>query len=354
MGSGALVLGCNTRTSREVTHPSSTLAQARLTAETSREVTHPNTTLAQTRLMRSSDGIRCISAARLRTKTAEFGPEKLPPYSPPFMVSGPFRNGAMGDVVPHGSKVMRFPRVQPRGLPRRSPILVLLSPKHSYLLCSDGIQCIRAGMIAPVTRLRVKTAEFGPEKLPPYSPPFMVSGPFRNGAMDDVVPHGSKVMSTLSCGVLMRSGALVLVNGVKKASKQPENRLGSFLRPLTFCSPASRLMALRKHQKQPENPIGILFYVPYLSAARLRVKTAEFGPEKLPSLFTALYGFWAFPKWCYGRRSSSRVKTAEFGPEKLPPLFTALYGFWAFPKWGATRGLPGRSPILVLLSPKHA
>nr|VDD10695.1 unnamed protein product [Brassica oleracea] len=25
------------------------------------------------------------------------------------MVSGRFRNGAMGDVVPHGSKVMRFP-----------------------------------------------------------------------------------------------------------------------------------------------------------------------------------------------------------------------------------------------------
>ncbi|WZZ51222.1 hypothetical protein YC2023_051336 [Brassica napus] len=122
-------------------------------------------------------------------------------------------------------------------------------------------------------------------------------------------------------------------------------------------------MALRKHQKQPENPIGILFYVPYLSAARLRVKTAEFGAEKLPSLFTALYGIWAFPKWSYGRRSSSRasrlmalrkhqkqpenpigilfyvpyvsaarlrVKTAEFGPEKLASLFTSLYGFWLF------------------------
>ncbi|WZZ51235.1 hypothetical protein YC2023_051342 [Brassica napus] len=175
-------------------------------------------------------------------------------------------------------------------------------------------------------------------------------------------------------------------------------------------------MVLRKHQKQPENQIGILFYVPYLSAARLRVKTAEFGAEKLPSLFTALYGIWAFPKWSYGRRSSSRasrlmalrkhqkqpenpigilfyvpylsaarlrVKTAEFGPEKLAILFTALYGFWAFPKWycgrrsssrfksyevskfrlalgrkikikrGSTRGLPGRSPVLVLLSPKH-
>ncbi|WZZ51212.1 hypothetical protein YC2023_051319 [Brassica napus] len=91
-------------------------------------------------------------------------------------------------------------------------------------------------------------------------------------------------------------------------------------------------MALRKHPKQPENPIGILFYAPYLSAARLRVKTAEFGPEKLASLFNALYGFWAFPKWSYGR-PRLRVKTAAFGAEKLPRLFTALYGFWAFPKW---------------------
>ena len=76
-------------------------------------------------------------------------------------------------------------------------------------------------------------------------------------------------------------------------------------------------MALRKHQKQPENPIGILFYVPYVSAARLRVKTAEFGPEKLPPLFTALYGFWAFPKWCYGRRSSSRFKSYEVSKFRL-------------------------------------
>ncbi|WZZ52489.1 hypothetical protein YC2023_052596 [Brassica napus] len=83
----------------------------------------------------------------------------------------------------------------------------------------------------------------------------------------------------------------------------------------------AELMALRKHQKQPENPIWDPFLrplsfcspfeVPYLSAARLRVKTAEFGPEKLPPLFTALYGFWAFPKWCYGRRSSSRFKSYE-------------------------------------------
>ena len=38
-----------------------------------------------------------------------------------------------------------------RALPKRSPILVLLSPKHVYLRSSDGIRCISAGMIAPVT-----------------------------------------------------------------------------------------------------------------------------------------------------------------------------------------------------------
>ena len=37
-----------------------------------------------------------------------------------------------------------------RGLPWRSPILVLLSPKHDYLRSSDGIWCISTGMIAPV------------------------------------------------------------------------------------------------------------------------------------------------------------------------------------------------------------
>src|SRR5664279_1235538 len=35
-----------------------------------------------------------------------------------------------------------------RGLPRRSPILVLLSPKHAQLRSSDGIRCFSAGMIA--------------------------------------------------------------------------------------------------------------------------------------------------------------------------------------------------------------
>ncbi|WZZ51210.1 hypothetical protein YC2023_051317 [Brassica napus] len=109
-------------------------------------------------------------------------------------------------------------------------------------------------------------------------------------------------------------------------------------------------MALRKHQKQPENPMGILFYVPYLSTARLKVKTAESGAEKLACLFTALYGFWAFPKWYCGRRSYSRFKSYEvskfrlvLGQKKIKIKI----------KRGATRGLPGRSPVQVLLSPKH-
>jgi hypothetical protein len=44
-----------------------------------------------------------------------------------------------------------------RGLPSRSPILVLLSPKHASLRSSDGIRCISTGMIAPVSRVTQKT-----------------------------------------------------------------------------------------------------------------------------------------------------------------------------------------------------
>ena len=36
-----------------------------------------------------------------------------------------------------------------RGLPKWSPNLVLLSPKHAWLWSSDGIRCISASMIAP-------------------------------------------------------------------------------------------------------------------------------------------------------------------------------------------------------------
>ncbi|KAF1898465.1 hypothetical protein Lal_00042160 [Lupinus albus] len=40
-----------------------------------------------------------------------------------------------------------------RGLPRRSPILVLLSPKHAYLRSSDGIRCISAGSYVGIRRI---------------------------------------------------------------------------------------------------------------------------------------------------------------------------------------------------------
>ncbi|WZZ20532.1 hypothetical protein YC2023_121920 [Brassica napus] len=52
-------------------------------------------------------------------------------------------------------------------------------------------------------------------------------------------------------------------------------------------------------------------------AARLRVKTAEFGAEKSRRPLTALDGFWAFPKWFCGRRSSSRFKSYGFSKARI-------------------------------------
>ena len=49
----------------------------------------------------------------------------------------------------------RQKRCATRGLPRRSPILVLLSPNHASMRSSDGIQCISAGMIAPVKYCKI-------------------------------------------------------------------------------------------------------------------------------------------------------------------------------------------------------
>ena len=65
---------------------------------------------------------------------------------------------AMGRAEPIGTtsgKPEWYP-VKPKksgatqGLPRRSPILVLFSPKRALLRSSDGIRFISAGMIAPV------------------------------------------------------------------------------------------------------------------------------------------------------------------------------------------------------------
>ena len=118
--------------------------------------------------------------------------------------------------------------------------------------------------------------------------------------------------------VLFRAKKCVEVNGVQKASKTPWESAFD------------------------------LFCVPKLSAARLRVKTAEFEPEKLHRLFTAHYGLWGFPQWFYGWRSSSRFKSYEVSKFRL------VLGWKIKIKRGATRGLPGRSPILLLLSSKHA
>ena len=49
-----------------------------------------------------------------------------------------------------------------RGLPRRSPFLVLLSPKHVSHRSSNEIWCTSAGMIAPATRSAVNPQELLP------------------------------------------------------------------------------------------------------------------------------------------------------------------------------------------------
>ena len=56
------------------------------------------------------------------------------------------RRAARGRRGPHGKRSKRWGATQ--GLPKRSPILVLLSPKRVSLRSSDGIRCISAGMIA--------------------------------------------------------------------------------------------------------------------------------------------------------------------------------------------------------------
>ena len=55
--------------------------------------------------------------------------------------------------INHRNPVIKREKGATRGLPRRSPILVLLLPKRAYLLNSYGIRCISAGMITPATLL---------------------------------------------------------------------------------------------------------------------------------------------------------------------------------------------------------
>ncbi|WZZ20501.1 hypothetical protein YC2023_121888 [Brassica napus] len=73
-----------------------------------------------------------------------------------------------------------------------------------------------------------------------------------------------------------------------------------------------------KHSKKRIATIlrSVNFSSPF-EAARLRVKTAEFGAEKSRRPLTALDGFLAFPKWCCGRRSSSQFKSYGFSKARI-------------------------------------
>jgi hypothetical protein len=95
--------GCNTRTSREVTHPSTTLAQARLTAE--------------------FDGIRCINAGMI-------APARITP-PPPLQWGSPSHGGgralkALDPSAPSPRSHAKGVEGATLGLPGRSPIPVLL------------------------------------------------------------------------------------------------------------------------------------------------------------------------------------------------------------------------------------
>ena len=85
--------------------------------------------------------------------------------------------GELGTRIPHlrgeirparcgtacKTKKKKRKRGATRGLPRRSPILVLLSPKHALQRGSDGIRSISAGMIAPIPSCALKSYMRPPE-----------------------------------------------------------------------------------------------------------------------------------------------------------------------------------------------
>ena len=77
-------------------------------------------------------------------------------------------------------------------------------------------------------------------------------------------------------------------------------------------------MDVEKEKKTPRNIESCLIYSPYCFTACLRLKPAEVRIEKCAGLFTDLDGFGAFPKWYYGRHSSSRFKS--YGVSKLKPF----------------------------------
>ncbi|WZY87004.1 hypothetical protein YC2023_033388 [Brassica napus] len=95
-------------------------------------------------------------------------------------------------------KNIKIKRSATRGLPGRSPILILLSPKHASLRSSDGIRCISAGMIAPVST----------------SLSFLYILFSANPSARPWGPHDF-------LAILIRAKKCVEVNGVKKTSKTP-------------------------------------------------------------------------------------------------------------------------------------
>ncbi|KAF9663327.1 hypothetical protein SADUNF_Sadunf17G0032600 [Salix dunnii] len=107
--------GCNTRTSQEVTHPSTTLAQARLTSEFGWDPVH--------------------SCCEFRDEISRGGAEK----AWLDLSAGGIKSGAGRGFVPHSlitAVFQRLSRIDGMG--------------------SDGIRCISAGMIAPISTCRMK------------------------------------------------------------------------------------------------------------------------------------------------------------------------------------------------------
>ena len=133
-----------------------------------------------------------------------------------------------------------------RGLPERSPILVILSPKNTQLRSSDGLVIYHRSRTHPKQYLKVKIWRKKKNRCTlthcPASLVGRISLSFPNGITWQVWPHGLKVIKSqsfnqkekkrgmqhedflgghpsqyyspprmLSCEVFMGSGALVLV-----------------------------------------------------------------------------------------------------------------------------------------------
>ncbi|WZY87038.1 hypothetical protein YC2023_033422 [Brassica napus] len=156
--------------------------------------------------LRSSDGIRCISAGMIAPVSTSLSflyilfsaIPSVRPWCPHDFLAVLFRAKKCVEVNGDENKINKIISSATRGLPGRSPILVLLSPKHASLRSSDGIQCISAGMIAPVST----------------SLSFLYILFSANTSARPWGPHDFLAVS-------FRAKKCVEVNGVKKASKTP-------------------------------------------------------------------------------------------------------------------------------------